>query len=369
MGILRLLLALSVLAAHSTPILGVRLISGGAAVHLFFVISGFYMALILTGKYHDHQTFYVNRFLRLWPTYLVVLIAGYAWYYFCWSYTGQKPPPFWLAQAYEVLPWWQALMLRVANFSMLGLDIPFNLFYQPSVGLFFIPFNTTAPDGAYWAYRFVEIGPAWSISMEIWFYLLAPLLVRRRLAILMALIVASAALNLSGDFIGLPTYFFFPAQLYLFITGIVVYRFYEGHRSMIDAHRAGPAILGIVVAAFLCYRWIPAAWGPFVISAVCVPALPWLFACFRDSRWDSAIGNLSYPIYVCHVLVGTMLATAFDIDNGTVLAGVSVAVSTVLHLVIEKPINRYRQALAGSNSKFARQHLEPVTPAAMPVSR
>ena len=60
MGTIRLLLALAVLLMmHSTPLLGIRMINGAWAVQAFYVISGFYMALVLNEKYPRGRT-------RLW---------------------------------------------------------------------------------------------------------------------------------------------------------------------------------------------------------------------------------------------------------------------------------------------------------------
>jgi peptidoglycan/LPS O-acetylase OafA/YrhL len=52
MGLLRMLLAFSVLTSHmhGRGIFGFRILSGGLAVECFFMISGFYMALVLNEK-------------------------------------------------------------------------------------------------------------------------------------------------------------------------------------------------------------------------------------------------------------------------------------------------------------------------------
>ncbi len=72
MGLFRLYLALSIAFQHSGKAWG---LAGRKAVEVFFIISGFYMALILTtGKYKEYKTFIVNRFLRLYPIYSVVAI-------------------------------------------------------------------------------------------------------------------------------------------------------------------------------------------------------------------------------------------------------------------------------------------------------
>ena len=66
MGIIRFLLALAVVAFHSQRILGLRLMGGNEAVEIFFIISGFYMSLILRGKYarHAHAAARVRSFLK-----------------------------------------------------------------------------------------------------------------------------------------------------------------------------------------------------------------------------------------------------------------------------------------------------------------
>lgn len=66
MGIIRLLLAAAVVLGHSSPIFGQTLGGGVLAVNCFFVISGFYMAMVLQKKYlrlptHQWKTFMSAR--------------------------------------------------------------------------------------------------------------------------------------------------------------------------------------------------------------------------------------------------------------------------------------------------------------------
>ena len=57
MGVLRCLLALSVLLVHDLD--GwFKLIDGVAAVQCFYLISGFYMALVLNERYANVGSFY-----------------------------------------------------------------------------------------------------------------------------------------------------------------------------------------------------------------------------------------------------------------------------------------------------------------------
>ncbi|MEK6790185.1 MAG: acyltransferase family protein, partial [Deltaproteobacteria bacterium] len=82
LGLLRTILAVAVVIVHSSGIFGYNVVGGMVAVQSFYIISGFYMSLILNEKYTDLYVFYTNRILRLYPIYLVVvlltLIISYA---------------------------------------------------------------------------------------------------------------------------------------------------------------------------------------------------------------------------------------------------------------------------------------------------
>src|SRR5579884_1438107 len=80
MGILRVYLALCVIAAHATSNgLPRSLHSGKEAVQIFYLISGFYMALVLSSRYDAPKAFYLSRFLRIFPTYWIVAGVTLAW--------------------------------------------------------------------------------------------------------------------------------------------------------------------------------------------------------------------------------------------------------------------------------------------------
>jgi peptidoglycan/LPS O-acetylase OafA/YrhL len=56
-GLIRVILAYAVVLNHSRPVHGYFLMPSNAAVTLFFMISGFYMALVLTEKYTGRIAF------------------------------------------------------------------------------------------------------------------------------------------------------------------------------------------------------------------------------------------------------------------------------------------------------------------------
>jgi len=77
MGILRVLLALFVLIAHVNAPAWLKVASGAQAVQLFYINSGFYMTLVLSGKYRGaggRMRFWLSRFFRLWLAYAAVLV-------------------------------------------------------------------------------------------------------------------------------------------------------------------------------------------------------------------------------------------------------------------------------------------------------
>src|SRR5277367_117835 len=83
MGVFRLLLAFAVLEAHVAEhsprpdFFGIGLVQGMRAAEMFFVLSGFYMALVLHEKYNrpgSWRLFLQQRFLRLYPTYFLILV-------------------------------------------------------------------------------------------------------------------------------------------------------------------------------------------------------------------------------------------------------------------------------------------------------
>src|SRR5690349_18914439 len=76
MGLIRTLLALAVVFTHAGdfPLTSNKFVGGTIAVQSFYIVSGFYMALVLNKKYAHARQFYINRFIRLYPTYWAILI-------------------------------------------------------------------------------------------------------------------------------------------------------------------------------------------------------------------------------------------------------------------------------------------------------
>src|SRR5579863_1890587 len=85
MGILRMLLAIVVVIEHCGGFSGFNYINSTIAIQSFFIISGFYMSIIINEKYNGHNAyklFISNRFLRLFPIYTCIAIITFVVAYF-----------------------------------------------------------------------------------------------------------------------------------------------------------------------------------------------------------------------------------------------------------------------------------------------
>ena len=114
MGIIRLLLALSVVGGHLIIPHFWSGTGGKIAVEAFFMISGFYMCLVLDKTYrHGVRHFYFNRALRLFPIYWVVAGAS-----LCFSLATHPP----CIEQFQSLPTFTKTLLAVTNFTLFGQD-------------------------------------------------------------------------------------------------------------------------------------------------------------------------------------------------------------------------------------------------------
>ena len=123
MGILRYLLAITVVIAHSKALLGLTFVGSEIAVQAFYIISGFYMTLVLNEKYtgvnSSYFLFIKNRFLRLYPFYwLVLFLTILASFVFLIKTDGEN---------------FGRLQVYIENYSDLNFGTLFFLFFSNSV--------------------------------------------------------------------------------------------------------------------------------------------------------------------------------------------------------------------------------------------
>ena len=343
MGLLRMFLALAVFFSHE-GYSGLHLLTGEAAVQAFFVVSGFYMALILREKYVSTpvSVFYTNRFLRLAPTYWVVLLCAWA----AMRLFGAAPfsgPEAWNS----ALSGPSGPVLAFCNLFTLGDELLFLFALDPETGGLFW---TAGRDGHSGAFSYLLLPQSWSLSMEIYFYLLAPLLVRLRGRGLVVLTLCSFALRCAllaatpgSDLLARKI---FPSELWLFLLGVLAWNLYDAHRDRSWRGALNQAVVWLVLAGAAYLSGLP---QPLRVPAFAVSlamALPHLFRLSRDCRIDRFIGNLSYPLYIVHFLVLSLLERLVDMPATSEALALALAAALLLHLGLERPIDRWRQRRA-----------------------
>lgn len=336
MGALRLFLALSVIVLHTqSNIFGLQGVGGFYAVNVFFMISGFYMAMILTEKYRAPLpwVFYKSRALRLFPTYLVGAIAG------------------------AVISW------EALRTTFLGLSLPGKIF-MGFQNLFIWPQDlsnvlcvrtlngTCAP-----AEALSSNPPSWTLAVELGFYALAPFVVRspRRTV---AYFLAGCVYLFSINFVHFPVagvpflaptsfgelpyiYNFYASSFVFFAAGALGYQLSKG--------LARPIYL-LASAGLILMAFGPATIVPFWQIPIFALAIPALFQLTRSNRFDRLIGELSFPVYVLHFPIIQFFKPKYDyhpalfgwLSLGTWVALASIAGAVVIHFSLERIVNAYR---------------------------
>ena len=389
MGILRFLLAVCVLLWHCPEGVLPRYMHGALAVQCFYIISGFLIQMVITSKYEGHKRwrrrFYLSRILRIYPLYLLILVmtmlVGEANTRFI-SYTQNGN-------------WAAAAAWTINNFLIVGQDV---------LRFFSFDGHTFAVMPASQAERHelllhadqvsLSVVPqSWTLAIELYFYLLAPLLLVRSTRTLIAAVITLSSLRIllgySFDLRPELLYGFFPTELPLFLCGSLAYRAYtclfESGRllQILGRVNGGDKALSLLCAAVVgcsCLiilrcnlnfvsayapswlRSFATQWGSvplyaptgyWLILLMTAGVLPFAFHFSRRFPYDRYIGELSYPIYISHILIRELLKHKLQVGPsgqayiGVGVLGISIALSMLLVEFIEKPVDRFRHGLSG----------------------
>jgi peptidoglycan/LPS O-acetylase OafA/YrhL len=179
MGLIRLLLAISVVLAHSDSLFGVKLWGGVMAVEMFFIISGFYMALILNEKYNSPDKtiiFYKNRLLKLLPIYWTVLSLTLLLSIVSYFTFNKGGTLLHFIDDFDDLGFF-AFYVVFSNVFLMGQDLLMFLGLNEEGVVLTKSFSDTSTP----LHKFIIIPQAWTLSLEIVFYLMAPFLLRKKL--------------------------------------------------------------------------------------------------------------------------------------------------------------------------------------------
>jgi peptidoglycan/LPS O-acetylase OafA/YrhL len=328
---LRFVAALSVVVYHYTaralpwhgnpaklfPTINHFSVYGWMGVQLFFLISGFVICMSSWGR--TLGDFFVSRVVRLYPAYWIAVLLT-ASVLTIW-------PAVWPVHSLQDV---------LANLTML----------QEPLGIRQI-------DGVYW-----------TLWAEMKFYLLFAIVIWRgltyRSAVLFCLLwtVASVvARQEGGAFLDI---LFNPQYSPYFIAGVAFY--------LIHRFRPTPLLWGIVAVSYLiAQRTILDRHGvndlghkiplwPMsliltiffaVMAALALGKLSWI-----RGRWLTAVGALTYPLYLIHEQIGWTLIRGLKgrIPNGVLVVAVAAAMillAWLIHRLVERPLApRLRRAIS-----------------------
>ena len=346
MGLFRVILAISVVLSHivktETPFY--QGFGGTNSVEIFFLVSGFYIALILDKTYKSKRMFYLNRILRLYPVYLIVcllvLLTSILRRGFAENLFGYSP-----------------LVLLISTFSNLTLiGTDWLMFFDTSNGGIQLTSSVVTGDRMR---DLLWIAPAWSLGIEITFYAMAPILCRWRSRFLIAAIIGLCTIRIffnqsEFNFAGSPfDARFFPFELPYFLVGILLYRYKRDTKLEITI-----PVKYLYSALFLFFLIFEPIRSSFDLSRtasmavlVIVAAVVVLFG--QSSEFDRKFGELSYPIYISHVFIAqvyefssTGIVKKFSLlDNNHISMSVQVLLIVLVSyflLQITKPIEKIR---------------------------
>lgn len=350
MGLVRVALAVAVLLSH-LPLASFKFLSGGLAVQSFFIVSGFYMALVLDGKYKDVSLFYSNRLLRLFPTYFFIcILAAITLWVFNASPTG-TPEIFATAYSNPLT----AIILTFENIFMVGQEMLFWTQIDSAGNLVWDESGPLPDENTVVGWQGLLVPQSWSLSMELMFYALAPFLARAGWKWIAVIAALSIALRLAGPIVGIEYLLWqgrlFPTALFLFLFGML-------------AHKALPFVatlpkwtgwaVNVVLLAFIVLHapfqealtqatGIDAMQGRWIVYIVMTLTIPFVFNTFKDFAWDRWIGDLSYPIYLSQLMVIGFVMTFNPPFAMWVAIFGTIALSAIILVVIEHPLDRWRQ--------------------------
>lgn len=345
--------------AGGRTVLGVSIPDGWFAVQMFFMISGFYMALVLNEKYAwpaDNWTFYSNRVLRLWPPAAIVnilvivsfLLYGEVLLFNLRMGLGEFVA---LLQSLDRLT---LAYLGFINLFIIGMDSIWFVGITPEAGMSF----ARRSEYAFEASSLVLNHPLWTIAVEAIFYLISPIFLRRGAWAAAALFVLGALWHLTlavGPVqYGFWSYFFFPSAGYFFFLGALMYFAFRRYRTSAlraTLERHPRLLLAVLVggglpAHLLIWNFLPAA--SLFNALLLAPVIPVLFGLTERNRTDRFIGELSYGTYLVHYPIMVFFLGTYTPGLAFLIVGsLSLLGALCLYVTVEGPIDRWRQRRAG----------------------
>jgi peptidoglycan/LPS O-acetylase OafA/YrhL len=272
---------------NNVPSVTALVMHGAYAVNVFMMMSGFVIAKLLTDKNEPYHVFITRRLLRIYPVFFVALAVAILArpLYIPILLASRAPLPWhydriWVAENNH---FWPHLL---AHLSMLYGVVPESTLRYSGIAL---------------------LGPAWSMTIEFQYYLLAPLLIliARRfgskgwvmLIVVSGLVSQAFAASLQGNFpTSLPTF------LPLFLGGMTSYLVCAQMREKEPKVPADILLAGALLV-YLLTRSVPVTiWG-FVMALILANADSPVASKMKSLLNRPSLlflGKISYSTYLIH---------------------------------------------------------------------
>lgn len=350
MGSIRVLLAVSVVFVHTY---GYVFVGGKLAVQLFYATSGFLISFILTESktYKTTCAFYYNRCLRIFPVYWTVSLISLAYIFSTYIFLDQKHQ---FIETFLALDWVGRTSLAASNIFLFGQD--WIMFTGVRDGTFQFVSNFRISDVPVW--QGLVVPQAWTLGVELSFYLIAPFVLRKpRLIIILLLFSVLVRVYLFYIGLGLDdpwTYRFFPTELALFLFGALSHQWWKPYllsRGIVTKKTSTLFVVFICIYSSIFFLLPYRSLNYIILMSLFIFSLPFLFHFQKDRKWDRLIGDLSYPIYISHFLIiwvfGSILDRFLSVDYKSIQGSIIIVIITIifsvfLNLSIGKFIERAR---------------------------
>jgi peptidoglycan/LPS O-acetylase OafA/YrhL len=256
---------------------------GAHAVAAFYIISGFLMTQIIHEVYGTSVSgcgrFLLNRFLRIYPPY---------WIFLTLTLLGLVIFPATFGQTYP------------------NMQLPPTAYgYFRNITLYGLPWSEV-----------IVIPPAWTLTVEVFFYLAMPLLLARSRGIAVVWLAVSIVITIwllvTEPRFG-PRYTPPYAASVFFATGSMIFFFRERARALALPVRWAWTLFALFAALPIIVEWAGGQRGyigfyvaalifvPVLVTALDQTALP-------GDRW---FGDLAYPVFITHLLAAAIVRTVF----------------------------------------------------------